>query len=127
LLVGGTNTVIDFAILFILVFLGLPSIVSNFISTSVAMRFSFFANKTFTFNHNDKTTKTQLFKFLLITTSGLWIIQPIIIESVKLVFFNIQIDNYLVLFTGKTLATCITLIWNFVLYRKYVFPKQTSL
>ena len=30
-------------------------------------------------------------------------------------------DYLLVLFIGKAIATCVTLVWNYVLYRKYVF------
>ncbi len=91
------------------------------------MGFSFFANKTFTFKHGDKTTKTQLFKFLLITTTGLWIIQPIIIESIKLTFMNFHIDSYAVLFAGKIIATCVTLVWNYILYRKFIFSSSNPL
>jgi hypothetical protein len=47
-MVGGTNTFIDFSILFALTSIGLRDITSNFISTSIALTFSFFANKMFT-------------------------------------------------------------------------------
>jgi putative flippase GtrA len=48
-LVGGINTAIDFGILFLLTSFGLNKFVANFISTSVAFIFSFFANRSFTF------------------------------------------------------------------------------
>lgn len=85
------------------------------------MGFSFFANKKFTFKHGDKTTKIQLIKFLSITLIGLWIIQPIIIELTKLILNNLSINGYVILFIGKILATCVTLVWNYLLYRKFVY------
>ncbi len=120
--VGGANTAIDFSILFILVALGLPTIVSNFISTSLALVFSFYANKKFTFK-NEATNKTQFVYFLAITLFGLWIIQPLIIEGIKISLSNLPLNNYIVLFAGKITATVVTLIWNYLLYKRFVFKK----
>ncbi|MEI7918236.1 MAG: GtrA family protein [Candidatus Saccharibacteria bacterium] len=120
--VGGANTAIDFAILFILVALGIPTIVSNLISTSLALVFSFFANKKFTFK-NEVTNKTQFVYFLAITLFGLWIIQPLIIEGIKISLSALFLNNYFVLFAGKITATIVTLIWNYLLYKRFVFKK----
>lgn len=128
-LVGGTNTAIDFAILFGLKSLGLPALTSNFISTSVALIFSFFANKKFTFKDNNTSDKTQFIKFLAITLFGLWVIQPVIILLVGLVLQPLNLNDYIVLLIGKLLATCATLVWNYLLYRKFVYiktPQQKS-
>jgi len=123
-LVGGTNTAIDFAILFGLKSLGLPALTSNFISTSVALIFSFFANKKFTFKDNNTGDKTQFIKFLAITLFGLWVIQPVIIWLAGLMLQPINLNDYIVLLIGKLLATCVTLVWNYLLYRKFVYKKQ---
>ena len=53
-IVGGANTALDFLVLFLFVNLGVDKIVANYISTSVALIFSFFANKSFTFKNTDK-------------------------------------------------------------------------
>lgn len=120
-IVGGTNTVIDFSILFFLAsFIGLPRIPSNYISTSIAMVFSFYANKNYTFKTN-QTSKKHFVMFLLITITGLWIIQPIIIESANLFVQNYFNDKNINLFVCKSIATIVTLIWNYILYRKFVF------
>lgn len=122
ILVGGTNTIIDISILFLLVnFSPIPIIFCNIISTSIALIFSFFANKTFTFKDKDGITKTKTTIFLIITLTGLWIIQPIIIAIIKSIFGQIIMDNNLILLIGKIFATCVTLVWNYVLYRKFVF------
>ena len=123
-IVGGFNTAIDFVILFSLVALGLPTIASNILSTSVALIFSFFANKKFTFKNNNKVNKTQFPIFLIITLFGLWIIQPIIIELTKnIAGIMLKNNDIIILFIGKALATCVTLVWNYLLYRKFVFKK----
>lgn len=120
-IVGAANTTIDFVILFLLTLLGFNVIFSNIISTSIALIFSFFANKKFTFKNESEKTKKQFVYFLIITMFGLWIIQPIIIEATKLLIEQVITNNYLILFIGKIIATCITLIWNYLLYRKFVF------
>jgi putative flippase GtrA len=123
-IVGGLNTLIDFVILFGLVALGLPTIASNFISTSAALTFSFFANKSFTFKDSSATSKKRFAYFLVITLFGLWVIQPIIIEGTRLLLVPQPLDKRVVLLVGKLLATCATLVWNYLLYRKFVYKKQ---
>lgn len=121
--VGGLNTAIDFVVLFSLVVLGLPSLAGNYISTSVALIFSFFANKKFTFKHEGKINTKQLAYFLVITIFGLWVIQPVIIEGIKLLLGPMLANDFIVLLIGKLLATIASLIWNYLLYRKFVFRK----
>lgn len=123
-IVGGTNTAIDFIILFILVGLGLDRIFSNFISTSTAFLFSFFANRSFTFKARSGNMKKQFGLFLVVTLFGLWIIQPIVIESVVLLSKDFGWSDSLVLFAAKLFATLATLVWNYLLYSKFVFKKD---
>ena len=122
-IIGGINTAIDFGILFILVGLGLPSTVGNIISTSIALSFSFFANKSFTFKAEEKITKSQITIFLVITLFGLWVIQPVIIYLVGGLLTTKITNSFVVLFIGKLIATVATLIWNYLLYRKFVFRR----
>ena len=114
LLVGGTNTAIDFGLLFILNTLGLPRVPSNIISTGVAFIFSFFANRNFTFSANSGNIKKQMTLFIIVTLFGLWVIQPIIISL---------ISNLLV---GKIIATAVTLVWNYLFYSRLVFKKEAK-
>lgn len=124
-IVGGANTIIDFVILFSLVnFFAVPMFFSNILSTSAALTFSFFANKKFTFKDMGKNSKSQIIIFLSITLVGLWIIQPIIIMLTKTILGTSAFDNNVVLLAGKLLATCATLVWNYLLYRKFVFIKS---
>lgn len=114
LLVGGTNTAIDFGLLFILNSFGLPRVSSNIISTGVAFIFSFFANRNFTFSANSGNIKKQMTLFIIVTLFGLWVIQPIIISL---------ISNLLV---GKIIATAVTLVWNYLFYSRLVFKKEAK-
>ena len=123
-LVGVVNTAIDFGILLALVrVFGLPTIGANYISTSFALIFSFFANKKFTFKNNDKTQVKQFIVFLSITLVGLWIIQPLVISGIELMIADFIINSSFKLIIAKLLATVASLIWNYLMYRKFVFTK----
>jgi putative flippase GtrA len=136
-IVGLAATAIDWGILFTLVAFGSPSLPSNFVSTSFAMVFSFFTNKSFTFKAKNITKKHMVY-FVIITIIGMWVIQPIIIASVDKVlgvwFTDSQLikwvgtwikSKYIVLFFAKGLATAASLVWNYLMYRKYVFVKES--
>lgn len=125
-IVGGANTLLDFSILFLLVGLGLDRVPSNFISTGIAFVFSFFVNKSFTFKSSGGNVKKQFALFLVITMFGLWVIQPIIIVLVGYLLGGLGLPNPVILFIGKLLATVATLIWNYVLYSRFVFKKPVD-
>lgn len=122
-LIGVINTVIDFGILFSLTHFGFGNIASNFLSTSVALTFSFFANKNFTFRDKSQD-KLQFLRFLSVTLFGLWIIQPLILWITNISLSQIIINDKIILLIGKLLATCITLIWNFILYKIFVYKVE---
>jgi putative flippase GtrA len=124
--VGVANTVIDFSVLFLLVSLGLNAVLGNFISTSIALIFSYFANKKYTFRDLEKGSKKQFAYFLAITLFGLWIIQPIIIEGTSLILNSLKLNSYVLLFAGKLLATIVSLVWNYLMYRRFVFKRINS-
>lgn len=122
-LVGGTNTVIDFGLLFLLKSLGLPVITSNIISTSVAFCFSFFANKKYTFKTTDTNVRREIILFVVITLFGLWVLQTIVIKVMTALLAQSGLSGDLVLLVAKLVATVVTLVWNYVLYDKVVFRK----
>lgn len=116
--IGGINTAIDFGILFLLNGLGLNKYIANIISTSVAFIFSFFANRSFTFK-SKKDARKQAIPFLIVTLTGLWVLQPIIIWITLLPLTSI--DQNIALFIAKLAATVVSLIWNYILYSRFVF------
>lgn len=117
-IVGGTNTAIDFGILFLLHGLGFNKYIANIISTSVAFVFSFFANRSFTFK-SKKDARKQAIPFLVVTLTGLWVLQPIVIWMVLLPLQGL--DQNIALFIAKLAATVVSLVWNYVLYSRFVF------
>ena len=123
-IVGGANTALDFLVLFFFVNIGIDKIVANYISTSVALVFSFFANKSFTFKNTDKNAKKQFLLFLAVTLAGLWILQPIIIWGISPILAPHIPNEAILLFVAKLIATVASLIWNYLLYSRLVFKKK---
>ncbi len=120
--IGGINTALDFGILFLLTALGLDKLVANFFSTSVAFVFSFFANRTFTFKSTG-SAKKQFLPFLAVTLTGLWVLQPLVILAITQLLHSL--DQALALFIAKLIATVVSLIWNYILYSRFVFKKKS--
>ena len=126
IIVGGANTAIDFVILFGLTFLGVDKLVANFFSTSVALVFSFFVNKSFTFKNETKNAKKQFALFLVITLFGLWVIQPLVILGVTSLTESFITNSAISLFIAKLVATVASLIWNYIFYSRIVFKKEVK-
>lgn len=126
IIVGGANTALDFLLLFLFVNVGVNKIVANYFSTGIALVFSFFANKTFTFKNKSKNAKKQFAIFLAVTLAGLWILQPIVIWlSSELLAPYIENDAALLL-VAKMIATVASLVWNYLLYSRLVFKKEEA-
>lgn len=117
-IIGVVNTALDFTLLLLLNSVGVNKYIANFISTSVAFIFSFFANRTFTFKSSGDA-KRQFIPFLAVTLSGLWILQPIIIWLSTPLFHSLNQDVSLLL--AKLVATVASLVWNYLLYSRLVF------
>ena len=126
LIVGVGNTVLDFILLFLFVGLGLDKIPANFISTGITMVISFFVNKSFTFKDNDASSKRKFVLFILITMTGLWLLQPILIWIVSSVLDPYVESASVLLFIAKLIATGGSLVWNYLLYSRVVFKKKES-
>lgn len=123
-IVGGVNTILDFGLLFLFTFLGVDKIIANYFSTGIALIFSFFANKSFTFKHKGGNAKKQFILFLVITLTGLWILQPLIIWISTTSLEAYLTNEALNLFVAKLIATIASLIWNYLLYSRLVFKKN---
>lgn len=122
-LVGGTNTAIDFGLLFVLKALGLPVISANIISTSLAFCFSFFANKKYTFQTTGTNVRRELGLFVVVTLFGLWVLQTIVIMTVTALLDQSGLSDDIILLAAKLIATIVSLVWNYLLYSKLVFKK----
>lgn len=123
-IVGAANTALDFALFLLLFNLGVDKIASNYVSTSVAFIFSFFVNKSFTFKNKGGNVKKQFIAFIAVTAVALWVIQPLIIAGITAVIGT----NNVTLIIAKLVATVASLIWNYVMYSRFVFKdkKETN-
>lgn len=124
LVVGGTNTLIDFGLLFTLKALGLPAIGANVISTTAAFIFSFFANKKYTFQSKSANIKRELLLFTAVTLFGLWVLQSVAIAAISAALSSFSLDDTTVLLIAKIGATAVSLVWNFLLYSRVVFKND---
>jgi putative flippase GtrA len=125
-IVGGANTALDFILLFLFVNLGVDKILANYFSTGASLIFSFFANKSFTFKNKTGNAKKQFAAFLLVTITGLWVLQPIIIWLVTSMLESQITNESILLFIAKLIATIGSLIWNYLLYSRLVFKKDAA-
>jgi putative flippase GtrA len=121
-LVGGANTAIDFGLLFVLHSLGLPIIGANIISTTAAFCFSFIANKKYTFKSHGNV-KREVLLFVIVTLFGLWVLQTIVIQLILWPLGAIGLASETSLLIAKVVATLVSLVWNYIMYSRVVFPK----
>ena len=124
LLVGVLNTLIDFGILFGLTALGLALVPANMISTAVALTFSFVANRSFTFGSSGNPLP-QAIKFLAVTLFGLWVLQPLVLLA-GTALLDDPIGPHASLLVSKVAATIVSMVWNYLLYDRFVFGSGTA-
>jgi putative flippase GtrA len=124
-LVSSVSTAIDFTILLILTgILHLPLIGGNFISTSISFVFSFFASKKFAFKTPDHHIKHEALKFIVVTLSGIWLLQPALMWLLEPAIRNSGVKGTLVIITAKLIASIATFTWNYLFYTRLVFNKK---
>jgi len=147
-IVGIINTLIDVAVLNFLVLIlnfkykiyifGFSYLVANIISVTVAMVNSYLLNKYWTFKSGGKRNLVaEIVKFFFITILGMYVIHQIVFN-----FFNsywlwptlqiinlfhlikiTHLDNFITLNFAKLLAILVSMIWNFLFYKFWVFKK----
>jgi putative flippase GtrA len=135
-LLGVMNTLLDFLIFNALgKFAGLPPILANIVSISMAMSFSFFANRHYVFRNRDAIAK-QASIFFATTAIGLFVIQngiiwmllhqwtmptQFVLQYVRSIGIQVFADAFYVNNTAKAAATGASLVWNYTLYKNIVF------
>jgi putative flippase GtrA len=135
--VGLINTVLDFGIFNVgTKFLGLGVIPANTISTTIAMIFSFIANRKVVFVGHRGSPVKQAVAFLIVTAIGLYVIQNGIIHllvkdypgPLHAVVADLRSagdkhfsDGFYINNGAKLVGTVGSLIWNYFLYKRLVF------
>ena len=123
-IVGGANTALDFGLLFVFKFIGIPVEIANIMSTGVAFIFSFFANKKYTFKTTNTNIIREMILFVIITLTGLWGLQTLIIALTHNPLTQLMGNTDVALLVAKLLATVASLTWNYLFYSKLVFKKH---
>lgn len=124
-LVSSISTAIDFTILlFVTGVFHIPLIGANFISTSISFVFSFFASKKFAFKTPDHHIKHEAIKFVLVTLSGIWLLQPLLMWLLEPAIRHCDVTGTLVIIIAKLIASLATFTWNYLFYTRLVFNKK---
>jgi len=128
-IVGGINTGIDFAVLNIeMILTGITSgpgmLVLNSISFSVATTNSYFMNKRWTFEDKDaEKSGVKFSQFLAVSIVGIIINGGIVYLITSFTNPLFGLSPQLWANVAKLFATGISLIWNFIGYKFFVFKK----
>lgn len=123
-LVSSIATAIDFSLLLFITSFGLGTITANYISSSIAFVFSFFANKKFAFRTPDHHIKREAVLFIIVTLTGIWLLQPLIIWKIEDMFDQSFQPTWLLVIIAKVVASFVTFIWNYFFYTRLVFKKK---
>lgn len=129
ILVGGINTGIDFAVFNVLISItgitqgyGLAAI--NLVSFSVAVVNSYFMNKYWTFQDVTKNREeTKFAQFITVSLVGAGINSGIVAVFTSVFPPILGLSEQIWANAGKLLATGVSLIWNFVGYKLFVFRR----
>jgi putative flippase GtrA len=136
--VGALNTIIDFLVYNLLSgIVKLTLIQSNIISTTIAMLFSFTANRHLVFKKDSGNGSVwrQGIIFFAVTAFGLYVLQTTTIKLLTEVWLApiglgiamahalgiVGHDQFLAKNGAKAVATVVSLIWNYIMYKKVVF------
>ena len=123
-LVSSIATAIDFSLLLFITSFGLGTITANYISSSIAFVFSLFANKKFAFRTPDHHIKREAVLFIIVTLTGIWLLQPLIIWKIEDMFDQSFQPTWLLVIIAKVVASFVTFIWNYFFYTRLVFKKK---
>ncbi len=121
--IGVINTTIDMASYSLLISIGSALWLAIILSTSLGLISSFILNKRFTFKQGTAKKSQALIRFIIVTTAGLWLLQPVIVIGLSHLFSLTSVRE---LFTLKLIATVAGMVWNFYWYKLYVFKSKLA-
>lgn len=102
-------------------------IILNLISIVLAIIFSYFANKYFTFQHKARSDTKEVFRFLIVNLFGFLINTTILRITITLLPTEIILPSLPFLIDpaliGKILGTAGSMIVSFIGYKFFVFSK----
>ena len=113
LLVGGSSAAIDFGLFQVLYLVfGVSPVISNLVSVGVSTVFNFLVNRSFTFKSTSNPARSLALYLILLA-----------LNTTFTTFANAWlIGAGLHSFAAKLLTMALVTCWNFILYRKVIFP-----
>lgn len=123
-LVGISNTVLDFLVLNILLFCKVNILFANTISTGIAMLYSFFMNKKWTFRNSGDNYVREVILFFIFTAIGIWVIQNGCIYLLNLIVPDFGLPEIIYNNAIKLAASIPSLTWNYLTYNRFVFTNS---
>lgn len=130
-IVGIINTGIDFAILNLEMAVtginsGTPIILFNIVSFSIAVINSYYLNKFWTFEDkkaDGAQASVKMTQFIGVSLVGLTINSLVIYTFIQVVPIMFGLSSLVWANIAKVIATGVSLIWNFVGYKLWVFKR----
>ena len=105
---------------------GLNLIVANTLSTGIAMVFSFFMNKRWTFRNAGQDYVCQVILFFIFTMIGIWVIQNGFIWLIQTFVPHFGLPDQLFANAAKLVASVPSLVWNYLTYNSIVFKNSSG-
>jgi putative flippase GtrA len=140
IVIGIANTLIDFGILNVLVFaFSFNKILANSISTIIAMIVSYILNYRVVFRHDTQGHVKKIIIFIVITAFGLLVLQNLVIyvfvhwitfpgnigtTIIHAIGFSQLSRQFIGLNIAKALASAASMVWNYIMYKKFVFTDK---
>jgi len=140
--VGVFNTALDFTLLNLFVFaFHLPVIVANSFSVCIGVTVSYVLNRRYVFRETGSPSLKSFVKFFLVTGLSVLVIQTLVISIMTPTYTHL-LDNVLNSFRNRSLlvyeeklslnlakmtAVLVGMIWNYMLYSKIVFKKNSKI
>ena len=131
--VGIVNTIVDFGMLNLLVFVFMVQLApANIISTTLAMLVSFGLNKKIVFRQKGPGALKQFILFMVVTLIGIWLLQTIIVVQAYGALERLLHEQqqtgllaWFILNTAKAIGVAVGIIWNYLWYSRLVFKVRT--
>lgn len=122
--VGAINTVLDFAVLNLLVFgLGVAPLRSKVAAALVATTSSYLMNRHWTFRHRDRQhVRRESTLFFLLNAIGLGISLAVL----GVVRYGLDLDGPLALNAANVVALAVGMVFRFWSYRRFVWLKPAE-
>ncbi len=135
---GVGNTLLDFLILNILVFIfGFYALVGNILSVTIGITVSYFLNHYFVFQSKKQINLRAYLLFFCVTGFSSLVIQSLIIFGFEVLFRSsfghslfmigsLYDHAALQLNIAKATAVLLGMVWNFTLYKHVIFRKKAD-